>query len=141
MKLCTAPTVAQNVPIGEHRGSGRPAKVPIKSAWLSQGDTFISQFKAASLPAIDSTTTPTTTSTSTPSTFIPTTTNDAVASTNEAVASTNEAVASIPTTLTNEPKKRGRPKDTDEVKASKKAALDEAKATKKAAKEIQKNKV
>ena len=120
LKLCTAPTVAQNVPIGEHRGSGRPAKVPIKSAWLSQGDTFISQFKAASLPAIDSTTTPTTTST--PTTFIPTTTNDATTSTN------------IPTTLTTEPKKRGRPKDTDEVKASKKAALDEAKATKKAAK-------
>ena len=44
---------------------------------------------------------------------------------NDAVASTN-----IPTTLTDEPKKRGRPKDTDE-----------AKATKKAAKEIQKNKV
>jgi hypothetical protein len=59
LKLCTAPTV------GEHRGSGRPAKVPIKSAWLSQGDTFISQFKGASLPAIESKTTPTTTSTST----------------------------------------------------------------------------
>jgi hypothetical protein len=104
---------------GEHRGSGRPAKVPIKSAWLSQGDTFISQFKAPFLPVIESITTPTT---------VPTTTNEATTSTNEADASTN-----IPTTLTNEPKKRGRPKDTDEVKASKK----ETKATKKAAKEIQ----
>ncbi len=69
--------------------------------------------------------------------------NNYKSSTNEATTSTNEAVAStnIPTTLTTEPKKRGRPKDTDEVKASKKAALDEAKATKKAAKEYQKNKV
>jgi hypothetical protein len=64
-----------------------------------KSDTFISQFKAPSLPIIESTTSPTT---------IPTTTNEATTSTN------------IPTTLTNEPKKRGRPKDTDEVKASKK---------------------
>ena len=74
------------------------------------------------MPVIESTTKPTST---------PTSTNEATTST-----STN-----LPTTPLNEPKKRGRPKDTDEIKAPKKAALDEVKATKKAAEEIQKNQV
>jgi hypothetical protein len=42
--LCEAPDIAQNIEIGKHRGVGRPANVPAKSAWLEQPKTYTSQF-------------------------------------------------------------------------------------------------
>ena len=42
--LCEAPSTAQTVDVGKHRGVGRPTNVPEKSAWLEQPTNYVSQF-------------------------------------------------------------------------------------------------
>jgi hypothetical protein len=90
--LCEAPSAAQTVDVGKHRGVGRPTNVPEKSAWLEQPTNYVSQFTKIS------------------SSIATIATTDTIATT---ATTSDTAVASVAPTASNSeinpPKLRGRP--------------------------------
>ena len=93
LNLCQATPEVQTIEIGKHRGSGRPAKLPIKSALLHETDSYVSQFS----------TTITTTATLTVITSTNATSND------EIISIANNTVPEVNTSTEPKQPKRGRP--------------------------------